>query len=188
VLRTILIIVVILFPVSEIALAVFKRANARAASVRDRGTIGLLWVVIAVSICVAIALQWVTAGAMRVPRVRVEFAGLCLMLVGLTVRWTAIITLGRFFTVNVAVQTDHVLVDTGIYRHIRHPAYSGLLATFLGLGVISANWLSLAALVIPVTVAVLRRVAVEERVLRHALGVTYDAYRARTKRFVPGVY
>ncbi len=52
-LRTILLIAVMLFPVSEIALAVFKRANARAASMQDSGSEGFLWVVIAASICMA---------------------------------------------------------------------------------------------------------------------------------------
>lgn len=187
-LTTIVLIVVVLFPVSEIVLAVFKRAHARAASVRDRGTIGLLWIVIAVSICAASALQWVTAAAMRVPATGLELLGLGLMAIGLIVRWAAVFTLGRFFTVNVAIQKDHALVDTGVYSHIRHPAYSGLLVTFLGLGVLSANWLSLAALIIPITVAFVRRIAVEEGALRDALGATYDGYCSRTKRLVPGVY
>ena len=41
-LRTILLIIVVLFPISEIALAVIKRADARAASVRDSGSIVMM--------------------------------------------------------------------------------------------------------------------------------------------------
>ncbi len=90
-LRTILLIVVVLFPVSEIALAVIKRADARAASVRDSGSIGFLWVVIAVSICAAIALQWVTAAAIRASAIFLELLAVGLMVIGLIVRWASIL-------------------------------------------------------------------------------------------------
>ncbi len=186
-LRTTLLIVVILFPVSEIALAVFKRTNARASSMQDGGSKGFLWVVIVASICMAIALQWVAA-VIPAPVFVLELMALGFMIIGLVVRWTAILTLGRLFTVEVAVQTDHMLVDTGVYRHIRHPSYSGLLLVFLGMGVASANWLSLAALVLPIIAAIITRIGIEERVLRKALGAPYDAYCSRTKRLVPGLY
>ena len=187
-LRTVLAIIVVLFPVSEIALAAFKRANARVASKQDSGSKGFLWVVIAASFCLAVAFQWATIAIIRAPAFVLELTALGLMVTGLALRWAAIITLGRLFTVEVAVQTDHRLVDTGVYKHIRHPSYAGLLVAFLGLGVASANWLSLAALVLPVTAAFITRIGIEERVLRRALGAPYDAYCSRTKRLVPGVY
>jgi protein-S-isoprenylcysteine O-methyltransferase len=180
--------VVILFPASEIVLARLKRASSGVAYVHDRGSMRLLWLVIITSVCIAIACQWVSAARLHVSAVFLETLGLGLMIAGLAIRWVSIFTLGRFFTVDVAVQTDHTLIETGLYRHIRHPSYSGLLLTFLGLGVIFVNWLSLVVLVVPITLAVLNRIAKEESVLRDGLGASYAAYCSRTKRLVPGLF
>jgi protein-S-isoprenylcysteine O-methyltransferase len=187
-LRSIIMVVIVLFPISEIALAVLKRANPRAATVDDRGSMRFLWLVISASVCAAIGFQWLPAAAIHAPAVVLRMLGLGLLLVGLAVRWLSILTLGRFFTVNVAVQRDHSLIEAGLYRYVRHPSYSGLLLAFLGLGVFFANWLSLTVLVVPVALAVVRRIGIEERALLDALGVPYVEYSSRTKRLVPGLF
>ena len=51
--------------------------------------------------------------------------------------------LGRFFKFTVVVQADHQVVDTGPYRLIRHPSYTGLLMAALGLGIALGTWLSI---------------------------------------------
>ena len=65
--------------------------------------------------------------------------------VGIAIRWYAIVYLGRFFTVNVAIAADHRLIDSGPYRFVRHPSYIGALMAFLGLGLTLGNWVSLAS-------------------------------------------
>lgn len=187
-LRGTLLVLVVLFPISEIALAVLKRADSRAATVDDRGSLRLLWLVIGASVSAAVGFQWVPAAAIDAPAVVLQSLSLGLLLLGLIVRWVSILTLGRFFTVDVAVQTGHALVETGFYRYVRHPSYSGLLLLFLGLGIFYANWLSLAVLVVPTTLAVLRRIGIEERALREAFGATYAEYSSRTRRLVPWLF
>ena len=49
-------------------------------------------------------------------------------MVGVALRWYSVIYLGRFFTANVAILKDHQLVDTGPYRFVRHPSYTGVRA------------------------------------------------------------
>jgi protein-S-isoprenylcysteine O-methyltransferase Ste14 len=117
----------------------------------------------------------------------IRLVALGLLVGGLALRWVAILTLGRLFTVDVAIHSDHVVVQTGLYRVLRHPSYTGLLLAFLGLGVSFANWLSILGLLIPITLAVLNRVAKEEQALLSSLGSDYAAYCARTKRFIPGL-
>ncbi len=97
------------------------------------------------------------------------------------------VTLGRHFTVDVAIRRDHKLLERGLYRFVRHPSYSKLLLAFLGLGVAYASRLSLAFLMAPIAWAVIRRIAREEQVLHAARDPAYAAYCARIKKLVPGL-
>jgi protein-S-isoprenylcysteine O-methyltransferase len=90
--------------------------------------------------------------------------------------------------VNVAIATDHQLIDRGPYRYVRHPSYTGALMAFLGIGLALANWTSLAILVIPIFSVFARRMRVEESALLLGLGAQYRLYMDRTKRLIPGVY
>ncbi len=177
-----------LFPVSEIALAVFRRARTRTAHVEDQGSLRLLWLVIAASLCAAIALRWVPSPGLPLSTDHRRLLSVLLLAAGLALRWAAILTLGRFFTVDVAIHSDHQLVQAGVYGFIRHPSYTGMLIAFLGLGVFFGSWASLLALVVPITLAVVNRIAKEEEALLKAFGAPYVAYCARTKRLVPGLY
>ena len=180
-------IVVGLFPLSEIALGAFKRADPRVARREDRGTMRRLWSAIALGVVVAIGCQWVPSARLGLPTEVTQLLALALLVFGLTVRWVAIVTLGRYFTVDVAIRSDHALMEQGLYRVVRHPSYSGLLVAFLGLGLFFGNWFSLVGLMTPVTWAVINRIATEERALLAALGPPYADYCARTKRLIPGV-
>lgn len=72
-------------------------------------------------------------------------------------------------------------------RNLHHPSYSGLLLAFLGLGVFFANWLSLVALAVPITLGLASRIAKGEAALRTAPGASYSDYGARTRRLIPGI-
>ena len=97
-------------------------------------------------------------------------------------------TLGRFFRVTVVVDEDQRVVDTGPYRMLRHPSYTGMLVTLVGVGIALDSWLSVAAAFLPALVAILRRIREEEHVLLRELGEPYRAYARRTSRLVPGVW
>jgi protein-S-isoprenylcysteine O-methyltransferase Ste14 len=176
-----------LFPVSEIALALLRRADARHSRRDDRGSMLIIWAAVGLGLACAMACRSISAAGIRLPGVLVRTLAMGILVAGMAIRWAAIITLGRHFTVDVAVRPDHALVQHGLYNSVRHPSYSGLLLAFLGLGLLFGNWLSLASLVLPTTCAVWNRIGVEERALRAALGSEYAGYCARTKRLVPGV-
>lgn len=177
-----------IFPLSEIALAILKRAQRGKATSEDRGSMRLLWLVITASVAGAMVLRGVRATRLPLSMQVGASLGLCLLFGGLLLRWVAILSLGRMFTVDVAIHSDHVLVETGVYRLVRHPSYSGLLLAFAGFGILFGNWLSLAVLLIPIGFAVGYRIAVEEAALRKAFGAPYSVYCARTKRLVPGLF
>jgi protein-S-isoprenylcysteine O-methyltransferase Ste14 len=49
------------------------------------------------------------------------------------IRYFAIRTLSRYFTYVVSMDSQHELIEQGLYRNIRHPAYLGELLIFLAL-------------------------------------------------------
>ena len=114
--------------------------------------------------------------------------GLALLLVGVAIRWTAIYTLGRHFTGTVLIRDDHRLVRSGLYRHLRHPAYTGALVAHLGLGLSFSNWFSISLSFVPYFVAAMYRMHVEEQALMEAFGDEYLTYSRNTKRLIPKVY
>jgi protein-S-isoprenylcysteine O-methyltransferase Ste14 len=188
VLKTLLMVVGLLWPLAEVLLAVTSRARRGSAKGRDRGSLILLFVSISVGIAAANVLNRVLATRIPVPLAWLLGLALILLLSGLAVRLTAIIMLGRFFSSAVTIQDQHRIVSTGMYRRVRHPSYSGLLLAVIGIACSYGNWLSLAGLVVPTTAAVLYRIHVEERAMMEAFGQEYADYRSRTRRLIPGIY
>jgi len=147
-----------------------------------------LWFSILVGVFLAFAAQWVPWARIAVSRSNAVTVALALMFCGLVIRWTAIVQLGRFFTVDVAIHPDHEVVQNGLYHFVRHPSYTGLLTAFLGFGIYFGNWLSIVGLLLPIGLGVLNRIDMEEQALLAGLGPSYASYRARTRRLFPGVY
>jgi protein-S-isoprenylcysteine O-methyltransferase Ste14 len=114
--------------------------------------------------------------------------GLALMATGVVVRQWAIFVLGRFFTVDVRIHPGQSVVDRGPYRWVRHPAYTGLVVFFVGVGLALSNWASLLVLALVPTAGILVRIHSEERALLAGLGEEYRRYAATHSRLFPGIW
>ena len=132
------------------------------------------------------AAVFVPEAAIRNFRPEIFGLGLALALAGIAFRWYAIARLGRFFNTRVTVTADQVVVDTGPYRLVRHPSYSGVLLTLFGVLLASTNWLSLACFLLALP-GMAYRISVEEKALATGLGQPYRDYMRRTKRVIPYV-
>lgn len=156
---------------------------------RDRRSFRVLWITIALA---CFAGGWLgSAGVTPFPagwQPAAFWTGLGLLALGLVIRWVAIFTLRRFFTVEVTIREDHRVVSHGLYRFVRHPSYTGSLLSFLGFGVALGSFASVAVVMIPVGLAFLHRIRIEEAALSAALGEAYRDYARRTKRLLPGIY
>jgi protein-S-isoprenylcysteine O-methyltransferase len=173
---------------SEFLLGLVKRAKAGARSPADRNSTRVLWVVIPISMFLAYQFQFGYPQASWPVQPWLNALGITIVIFGLAFRWYSIIYLGRFFTVNVDILEGHQLIDTGPYRRIRHPSYTGALLAFWGLAVCTQNWVSFVIVVVGSTAAFLYRMHVEELALSGAFGERYRQYMQRTARLIPGVY
>jgi protein-S-isoprenylcysteine O-methyltransferase len=178
----------LIYLVSEVLLTLTRRSRSKTGTKQDRSTLGMIWLVITVSVMAGVFVaQNFRAGALPHGRMFAS-VGVVLFVAGLILRWWAIITLGRFFTVDVTIEKDHDLVERGPFLIVRHPSYSGVLLAFVGLGLSTGNWAALLVILIPIGAAFIRRMNVEEDALSRALGPRYAEYMKRTKRLVPFVY
>ena len=178
----------VVYLISELLLTVTRRSRSRTGTKQDRSTLLVVWLVIMVSVAAGIyvAKHWPAAA---LPHHRsFMFAGVALFVTGLLLRWWAIITLGRFLTVDVAIEPDHELIERGPFRMVRHPSYTGVLLAFVGLALTLGNWAALLAILVPIGAAFIHRMNVEENALSGALGPQYTDYMRRTNRLVPFLY
>lgn len=115
-------------------------------------------------------------------------AGGVLVLAGVSLRIWSIRTLGRFFTYQVMTTADQHVVTSGPYRWVRHPSYSALLIGCVGVGIATANPVSLVAAVVLPLIGLTHRINVEEAALARTLGDEYRTFASSRKRLVPGVW
>jgi protein-S-isoprenylcysteine O-methyltransferase Ste14 len=151
---------------------------------RDRGSAALILLTVWISLGIALALGY--GGVGRLPD-WVFYPGIILMLLGIGIRQWAIAVLGQFFSLNVRVVEDHRVVDKGPYRWVRHPSYTGVLITFIGLSLAVQSLGALLVLLAVFTISFGYRMHVEEKTLLTELGDNYASYMKRTKRIIPYV-
>jgi protein-S-isoprenylcysteine O-methyltransferase len=178
----------LLFLAFELGLRFTHRSDATVSTRADRGSLAFLWITIGAAVgLAAIMPQFIPQADFHLGALGTGLVALGFVF-GLALRVWAIALLGRFFTVDVAIRHDHSLMTYGPYAWVRHPSYSGLLVMFAALGALFENVASIFALLVPVGLALARRIGIEERALAAAFGEAWTAYASRTRRLVPFVY
>lgn len=116
-----------------------------------------------------------------------RWLGVVLGVIGGVLRLWPVFVLGNRFSGLVAIQPGHKLVTTGIYTYIRNPSYLGLLIGAIGWGL---AFRSIVGVILGLLnlIPLIARMDAEEALLRSEFGAEYDAYYARTKRLIPGIY
>ena len=110
--------------------------------------------------------------------------GLALEVGGLWLAIWARRHLGRNWSGAVSVKVDHELVESGPYRRIRHPIYTGLIAMYLGAALVSARLQGPLAIAL-ISIAYARKIGLEEQNLSRVFGPAFDEYRRRSWALVP---
>ena len=122
--------------------------------------------------------------AWRMPE---EAAWVCfaLVIVGCLFAWWARIHLGQLWSGSITLKSDHRVVDTGPYRLVRHPIYTGLILAAVATAAEKATYLALAGAAL-IAFGFWIKALFEERFLRAELGrEAYDAYARRTPMLIP---
>jgi protein-S-isoprenylcysteine O-methyltransferase Ste14 len=115
-------------------------------------------------------------------------AGVLCLTVGLSLLHRSHGDLGKNWSITLEVRERHQLVTRGIYHSIRHPMYLALLLYSAGQALVVPNWLAGPFYGVAFGLLFAFRVGPEERMMREEFGKDYEAYVARTKRLVPGVW
>jgi protein-S-isoprenylcysteine O-methyltransferase Ste14 len=172
---------------SELVLGRLRRSRTSDKRNVDKNTLLILWIVIIIAMFVSM----VIAMNSRFPIADdglINYLGLGIIIGGMTLRFMAVRQLGRYFTVDVSIRPDHQIMTQGLYKYVRHPSYSGALISFIGYGISLNNYVSLAAVFLPVLISFLYRMRVEEKALVNQFGQAYADYKTTTKRLIPLLY
>jgi len=128
-------------------------------------------------------------GAGRIWHVRYTGAYLLagVTLAGILFAWWARIHLGRLWSSGVARKENHRVVDTGPYRLVRHPIYTGLLASSLATMIAQATATAMAGWIL-IVLGLWMKARAEERFLAAELEPeAYVSYRLRVPMLLPFV-
>lgn len=171
----------------EIFMNVRQRSKNAVTNLSDKGSLWLLYSLITVGYFFSFSV-----GATKIGRIyywNTFFAiGVVLIITGLIIRIHAIKTLKQYFTYSVAKVENHKLVETGLYKSIRHPGYLGQLLIFVGISTSLSNGLSILLMIIPISIGYIYRIRVEENFMIEQLGEEYLNYQKRTKKLIPMIY
>jgi len=114
----------------------------------------------------------------------VLWIGLLLTALGVGISVWARLSLGANWSGMVTLKQDHELVRNGLYRWIRHPIYTGILAGFVGTAMIKDHlraWIGLVVLLGSFYFKARR----EERFLCQEFGPRFEEHLRRTGMFLP---
>lgn len=112
--------------------------------------------------------------------------GASLAAAGVAIRVVCHYQLAGGFSPFVELAPEHQLIDTGLYRRVRHPMYLGTLLMLVGLPLLLASRVAGGCAAVA-TVGLVVRITKEERLLRDQLP-GYAEYMQHTWRVLPGMW
>lgn len=113
-----------------------------------------------------------------------QIAGTIVVIAGVMLRLTAILTLGRYFSPDIAITPDRKLVRKGLYRKIRHPSYTGEIISFIGLAILFQHFPSSLFISLLPTLAFVYRAIIEEQKLLEEFGEEFMEHKKNTRMFI----
>ncbi|HLO29080.1 MAG TPA: isoprenylcysteine carboxylmethyltransferase family protein, partial [Anaerolineales bacterium] len=117
-----------------------------------------------------------------------ELVGVALVVFGIVLFVWARRTLGENYSGHLSTKQGQRLIETGPYRIIRHPAYTGFLLMALGLALGYSSLVGIAAILLALLPSMIYRIRIEEKLLAEHFGTQFYKYADKTKRLIPGIW
>jgi len=167
----------------------YRGPVAGAGGAEERGNLSF-WLILPgfLTAFFASPLEWMYLAPVLPRPAALQTIGCVLFLAGVALAVWAQRSLGSSYRTPLAVQGGQALIDSGAYRFVRHPAYTGQLLMALGVALGYSSVIGLGAILILLIPGLAYRVHVEERLLAARLGEAYAAYMRRTRRMIPRLW
>ena len=124
-----------------------QKTKSNVAKSSDKGSLKFLYIFLQIGTLLSFSI-----GATKIGKIDYQYTfivlGIILVLIGLIIRIKSILTLKQQYTYTVTIVENHQLVETGLYKYIRHPGYLGLLIICLGISTALSNWLAILFMII----------------------------------------
>ena len=114
-----------------------------------------------------------------------RWLGVIILFAGMALFAWAHYHLDHSFYSLVASKKDHELVTSGPYRWVRHPIYTGYIATYIAGGLVASNLVLTFVPVIFFGLMIINRIPREEAVMREEFGQDYIDLEKKTGRLLP---
>lgn len=151
----------------------------------DKGTYFLVYLTVLFSVIISFVLGF--NGLLRLPTI-VSYIGILCILSGTILREFSILTLDQYFSFQISIVEDHRVVDSGPYHLIRHPAYTGIILSLLGISLALSSMVAVLVVIVICTIAFGLRIEFEEKLMLEEFGDDYLDYKSRTKKLIPFIY
>jgi protein-S-isoprenylcysteine O-methyltransferase Ste14 len=89
---------------------------------------------------------------------------------------------------HIQIKVDHILVNTGPYRYVRHPAYSGYLLMSLGIAIGYSSIAGVTSVLLLLLPGILDRLRLEEKFLSDRFPIEYRQYAQKTGCLFPKIW
>ena len=114
--------------------------------------------------------------------------GLVIMLLGLVIRVTSMLTLSKYYTRTLITVDKQEIVKKGLYKIIRHPGYFGTILIWSAAGLGMTNEVVFITGSILIVLAYYYRINNEEKMLQQEFKEKYADYMEHSWRLIPFVW
>ncbi|MEM1359066.1 MAG: protein-S-isoprenylcysteine O-methyltransferase [Bacteroidota bacterium] len=128
--------------------------------------------------------NWLSFADYQLP-VLWQVLGLVLIVPGLWLFYRSHYDLGRNWSVSLEIREGHNIVNSGVYKLIRHPMYLAIFLLVIAQALLLNNYVAGPAGLLFFGLLYLLRVGREEKMMIQQFGEEYVAYMKSTKRIIP---
>jgi len=162
--------------------------NKRTIYARGRGMRLLILVVVVLAWATAGSFRWIGHHRLFYENIVTQLGGIMLCAAGIALAIWARVILGTNWSGIVTLKENHELIQSGPYRYVRHPIYSGILLGIFGTVLALNPFVSGVVLMVLVLIGLRVKSLLEEKIMLRTFPDQYPEYMRRVRALIPGVW